>query len=304
MQAAFELARLAGETEAKYWRSWFEAVRAIDGDPFAIDILSFGAVTAILCEAIPRSDYNRVLQVCDEEARCLQDVMRHYHERHTPFRVDVIPEWCSSEVLDELDAIGFRPSDFQTVLAGEPSRRIARLPRCVTVRDVEDDDLELFVRIHEEAYYGIGQPQRLRDFRAASIRARFATPGWRFYLAFVNGVPAGGGALHIEGSAATLAGGATLEALRGRGCQAVLLQRRLHDAAELGCDLVFGRGRSGSVSQRNMERAGLRTVFTKTIWTHRWTRAGWSPDDPRGITRPWPKMSLPASERMPNRIAS
>lgn len=304
MQAANGLARLAGETEANYWRSWFEAVRTIDGDPFGVDIRTFGAVTAILCEAIPRSDYNRVLQVCDEEARCLEDVLRYYHERHTPFRVDVIPEWCSIDVLEGLDSIGFRPSDFQTVLAGEPSRRVTRLPSGVVVREVEDENLDLFIRTYEEAYYGIGQPQRLRDFRAASIRARYAAPGWHFYLTYVDGRPAGGGGLHIDGSCATLAGGATLEPLRGRGCQSVLLQRRLHDAAELGCDLVFGRGRSGSVSQRNMERAGLRTVFTKTIWTHRWTRSGWSPEERRGITRPWPKKSLPASDRMRARIAS
>lgn len=286
MQAAHELARRAGIAETDYWRSWFAAVEDIPGNPFEVRTLSFQGITALVCEAIPRPEYNRVLGTCDGDADQLSHVVRFFHERHVPFRVDVIPDWCSDAVLDELDTMGFRPAEFQTVLASEPTRNVARLPRGIVVDPVVGESLEAFIHLFEQAYYGIGQPTRVQQFRAESIRARFGRPGWRFYVARAEGVPAAGAALHIEGDVATLAGGATLEAFRGRGCQSFLLQHRLHDAADAGCLLSVGRCRSGSTSQRNMERAGLRPAFTKTVWMHRWS---WGA---RGITRTW---TMPSS---------
>ncbi len=54
---------------------------------------------------------------------------------------------------------------------------------------------------------------------------------------------------------------------RGRGCQTTLLQRRLADAAAAGATLAIAEASPGSISQRNMERTGLRTAYTKAIWT-------------------------------------
>jgi hypothetical protein len=39
------------------------------------------------------------------------------------------------------------------------------------------------------------------------------------------------------------------------------------DAAAAGCELVVTQTDPGSTSQRNMERAGFRTAYTRTIWT-------------------------------------
>jgi len=45
-----------------------------------------------------------------------------------------------------------------------------------------------------------------------------------------------------------------------------LIQQRIVDAAHAGCTLVVTQTRAGTTSQRNMERAGLRVAYTKTIW--------------------------------------
>ena len=139
----------------------------------------------------------------------------------------------------------------------------------VTVRPVKSKELAFYARLYEHAYHGEKAPKRLSRFRTDSIKARFASPEWRFYLTLVDGVPAGGGALHVKDGVASLAGGATMFTLRGRGCQLALLNRRLVDAAELGCELVVSRCAVGSISQRNMERAGLQTAYTKSIWEPR-----------------------------------
>ena len=72
--------------------------------------------------------------------------------------------------------------------------------------------------------------------------------------------------MHEEGEVATLAGAATTPTLRRRGVQTALLHHRLTEAAASGSRLVVSRCGVGSPSQRNMERAGLGTAYTKVVW--------------------------------------
>ncbi|HJT58010.1 MAG TPA: hypothetical protein VJ761_16015 [Ktedonobacteraceae bacterium] len=66
---------------------------------------------------------------------------------------------------------------------------------------------------------------------------------------------------------AYLSGGATLPAFRKHGCHTALTQPRMLDAVEAGCELVIGfAGTFGSISQNNMERAGLRIAYLMTTW--------------------------------------
>ncbi|HEX6610809.1 MAG TPA: hypothetical protein VF051_08530, partial [Hyphomicrobiaceae bacterium] len=55
--------------------------------------------------------------------------------------------------------------------------------------------------------------------------------------------------------------------LRGRGLQSALLDQRIADAAEQGVDFVFSGAAPFSTSHRNMERAGLRIAFMRSLWT-------------------------------------
>jgi N-acetylglutamate synthase-like GNAT family acetyltransferase len=101
------------------------------------------------------------------------------------------------------------------------------------------------------------------------VRAWHGRPGWRLYLALVDGTPAGSAALTLDDGIGYLANAATLPAMRGRGCQTALLARRIADSAEAGCDTVASLAEFGSGSQRNLERAGLRVAFTQAVWRMR-----------------------------------
>jgi len=83
------------------------------------------------------------------------------------------------------------------------------------------------------------------------------------FLAYQDGVPAGGGALFIHEGVALLGGAATLPAFRKRGIQTALVKARLNHAARLGCDLASSSTQPGSASQRNLERQGFRVVYNR-----------------------------------------
>lgn len=50
------------------------------------------------------------------------------------------------------------------------------------------------------------------------------------------------------------------------GVHSALIQRRLNDAAALGCNLVIGGGGLGTTTFRNQERAGLRLIPAGSVW--------------------------------------
>ncbi len=89
--------------------------------------------------------------------------------------------------------------------------------------------------------------------------------GLRRYLAFVDGEPAGGASLRLEGGVAQLCGAATLPAFRRRGVQTALLHARLDDAAAQRCDVVVVTTAPGSMSQANVQRQGLALLYPRAI---------------------------------------
>src|SRR5215472_7818470 len=60
-------------------------------------------------------------------------------------------------------------------------------------------------------------------------------------------------------------GAVTLPEFRGRGLQRAFLEARLLAAQQAGCDLAVTLTMPGTTSQRNAERAGFRTAYTKVV---------------------------------------
>lgn len=268
-----DLAQRVGISDSGLWTAWFEAMRELPGNPHGIEIKQVGRAILLHAHAMPTAYYNRVLDVGPDELHVLDEITGFYYERATPCRIDLNPFRCSDELLDGLVQSGFQPASLQTNLYGKASRRRSSQPG-VRVRAVRADEVSFFADLYESAYH-CGEPTRSRmaRFRTDSIRARYGRPGWHFYLATVDGAPAGGGILFVQDGVASLAGGATVPKLRNRGVQGAVLGRRIADAAGLGCDLVVSRCGVGTISQRNLERAGLATAYTKIIWESRWSRA-------------------------------
>jgi hypothetical protein len=93
--------------------------------------------------------------------------------------------------------------------------------------------------------------------------AGFHTPSITYLIASIGGVIAGTGAVDIHDGTADLFATSTVAASRNRGVQAALILARLAIAQATGCDLCFSRTSAGSGSQRNLERHGLRPVYSR-----------------------------------------
>lgn len=95
--------------------------------------------------------------------------------------------------------------------------------------------------------------------------------GWRCYVAEVDGAPCATAAMRLNDGVAEFGAAATLEAARGRGCQTELLRRRILDAADADCRLLFvetGERVPGKpdASYRNILRAGFEEAYVRPNW--------------------------------------
>jgi GNAT superfamily N-acetyltransferase len=163
--------------------------------------------------------------------------------------------------MDALAAAGWRQIGFHAGFAGQPARLPP--PAGIAVREIDGSQAELFGRVLAE---GHEVPGAEREAAAADMAAWAAIPGWRLYLAELDGAPAAAGVLTLDAGVACLANASCRPAARGRGCQTALLARRITDARDAGAQLVCALAAFGSGSQRNLMRAGLALVHTQAVW--------------------------------------
>jgi hypothetical protein len=186
-----------------------------------------------------------------------------YFGRGEPCRVFVCP-LADPSLVEGLGRRGYRLSGFENFLAMPLTPDDAGSPPSpgVEVRPAGPDEVDLYASVVAPNFAGPeGPDDDLRDL----IASQFEMEGTRPFLAFVDGHPAGGGAVLIHGGVALLAGAATLPPYRNRGVHAALHHARLALARRSACDLAAQGAEPGSTSQRNAERRGLRVAYTRAI---------------------------------------
>ncbi len=162
-----------------------------------------------------------------------------------------------------LERGGWVPSAFENVLVREigEADEFARPAAGVEVRPARtSEELELWAILVANGFSAPEDPSPA-DLRLG--RAAVAAPEGHFLLAYVDGLPAGTGELHLRDGVGWLTADTTLPQFRRRGVQGALQRARLQIAHDAGCDLAVTEAMPGSASQRNMERLGFRIVYTR-----------------------------------------
>jgi acetyltransferase (GNAT) family protein len=242
--------------------AWVEALRDLPGNPSGITVRRIGGAVAVACEALPELDFvNTVHGLDPADDDQVAGVTSFYRGLGRRGWTEVAPIPGADVLIERLTAAGWAQTGFWCSFHGPPAAPPA--PAGVEVVEASAADMPEFARIHLD---GHEVPTDDRGPAEAAVRGWLGQPGWRLYLARVNGVAAATAALTVGGGLGYLANAATLPSMRGRGCQTALLARRIADAAGAGCDTVASLAEFGSGSQRNLERAGLRVAYTQAVW--------------------------------------
>jgi GNAT superfamily N-acetyltransferase len=168
--------------------------------------------------------------------------------------------WSARPLTDALTARRYSFHEFENVFACSVERRPP--PAAGPIEIKESTDVALWSRIAAEAF-------ATEDLSVETL-IRIMTPfahvkHARCYIAYVDGQPAGSAAMFAlaDRRIAGLFGAGTRERFRNRGVQTALLQRRLADAAAMGCEIAMVTTQPGSASHRNVARRGFELLYTK-----------------------------------------
>ena len=192
----------------------------------------------------------------------LDALVDFYAQRREDARVLVSP-YADPTLFAGLGERGFRLSDLGMTLARglDPADRIEPPADGITVRRMEAHERATWV--HTSLAGFSGTDDNVPGEMSATFEAMTHVPTTTDYFASIDGVFVGAGALDVQAGAAYFFATSTLPSARRRGVQSALLRARLAAAIACGCDLAFTQTVAGGPSQRNAERHGFATVYSR-----------------------------------------
>lgn len=259
-----DLAKRLEKSEIDMMQSRLRNIQEQENNPMGIDIQTFGSAVAFSAKGIPGPSFNTVKGITFTDTKEIDEIISYYEKQEIPCRFEITPAHSTPELFHYLSKMGFYQTDFHTTLYGSPHLIDTNDSNEIIIRDLGEDEFHTFGDIYVKSF---GMPSFTLEGVSQNNKVLYGKKGWHFYVACINNIPAAIGVLYTNKKNASLAASATLPYFQGRGCHTALLKQRMHVANQVGCELVVGQARFGSISQNNMERAGMKIAYTKAIWT-------------------------------------
>ncbi|TVX95321.1 GNAT family N-acetyltransferase [Cohnella terricola] len=263
-RASLALIEAIARSETEYMTDRMEAIRERPGNPEQVDIGRFGNAVCFYSGTMPWASFNTVKGLRGEDADLLEEIVDFYRSRARSPQFEIVPSLADQRLMKRLSELGFYQSGFHASMYAEAPPGDTSHETAIQIRELRADEFELYAAIHCR---GTGLPDNGIPPVAANNQVLYGRPGWKFFVAEWDHMPAAVGVMHMKGEVASLTFAATLSEFRNRGLQQALLRRRIADAASNGCRLVVSQCAFLSQSQRNMERAGMRIGYVRASWT-------------------------------------
>ena len=190
------------------------------------------------------------------------DAIEHfYNQRHTDTVIDLCP-LAHPSLLSFLQRRGYYIRTWMSMLFLPLPATPGTLNPALHVTRATPDQADLWLATSARGFD--------ESDEAAASTVRVLTPNFyaasaHCYFAWQGDLPISTGGMYLHKGVIELGGTSTLVAHRQQGAQSALIQRRLTDAYELGCDLAVVLTTPGSASQRNMQRRGFQLAYTRAI---------------------------------------
>ena len=249
--------------ENAYAVSRITVLQSLPGNPVGIEVREIGDnAVALMAKHFPNPNFNRVAGLRGDQVKEIEPLVRWYRDNAVAPRFEILPREGDDELGRELSRLGLYPSEFHTALV----RDVSPVPNAgnITLERVTDAaSMDAFL----DAYIAGWKIPDGAGFKRNVSAGWLNRPGWSLYFARIDGKPAAEGILYVRDRVGYLADASCDPSFRGRGLHAALLARRIAEAAKAGADLVCSGAAYLSTSHRNMERAGMRILLNRAIWT-------------------------------------
>jgi ribosomal protein S18 acetylase RimI-like enzyme len=187
-----------------------------------------------------------------------------YFSRGVSVNAETSP-FAHPTLFDHFARSGYRASEHSSTLVRRIETSVWPLPPAkLTISEVPPDHNETWVQTVSQ---GFADSFPVTDELTDLMRLFALNPNAKKYLAFVDGTPAGAGAISFHDRIAGLFGASTLPEFRRRGIQRELILARLEAAFRAGCEFALSFALPGSSSEKNILRYGFRVAYTRTKFT-------------------------------------
>jgi hypothetical protein len=191
---------------------------------------------------------------------------RFFSTRGSAVHIELCP-LADPSLPEELGRRGYRLQEFTNVLVRKI--RVIETPPAgssgINAQICLPADADLWART---VALGFGGELDQSSENVAVLRDLFLQPDTKGVLAWVDGRPAGGGALTVHDGVAAIFGASTVPSFRRLGVQSAVIRALINLAVKAECDVAYTLTRPGSASQRNVERQGFRVAYTRCTMVH------------------------------------
>jgi GNAT superfamily N-acetyltransferase len=261
---SLELVHRVNEATIAYTITRLRVLERLPGNPIGVTIRSFEGGAALAARDLRVPSFNGVLGLRSGQRNLIAPLTQWLREHGAEIRFELAAGDDDPEVGLELAGLGLYQSGFHAALIGEPDANETTAGEVSITRVLSATDVEDFLAAYVA---GWRVPEAARQQFKANVRAWPEQPGWTLYVARIDGKPAGSAILFMHEGVAYFADCAVDPAFRRRGVHAARLRRRWREAREARADCVCSGAAFLSTSHRNMERAGMRLLFLRAIWT-------------------------------------
>ena len=261
-----QLARRIEQNDIDYSLSRLEGMQQAPGNPLHIEIKRYGNLHAFMIVDWPDFWYgNKVLGLEPSSEIYLSEIIELFARHRLNFRFEIMPGNLNSSLASRLHKLRFGQMGFNTAVYGQPSLATKIAPNeQVKVREVQPNEIDLFLDLYQDGF----ELPRLSHNEREAVLSWITRAKSSLYLciAHMDDIPAGVGILYMENGIGLLADAATLPDFRSKGCHTAMIHHRIAQAEKHNCDLLTSFVEFGATSHLNLERAGLRVAYTKSIW--------------------------------------
>lgn len=250
---------------------WYKAATRHKLEKYDWELVKVGDTICSVSATEPSILVNRVLGIGTRSHPTrdqLIEIRELYRDRGvTRFFLHLVPLVMDSEIEDLLTSCGYkRYRGWMKFARG--SGAIGAVDTDLDVRRIGPVEAEDFAAIVSPAFDMKPESQPV-------IASLADAAGWKLFMSFYGGQPAGTGAIYIRGKTAYTDWGATHPDFRMRGSQTALLNARVKFALEAGCTtIVTMTGEAVPGDPQHSYKNILKRGFSET-----YLRENWIPED-------------------------
>ncbi len=257
-----ETVRALHQAYADKTQSSFSGLEQIPGNPYQVQIRSFGATRTFIARGHDWS--NRVTLNGDESFELIEEILSYYDEHQQKCHIEWNPAICyrpqswNDELGHYLLSRGFSQGGFRCVWHRSATAEVAPTPSGLVIRHFGPDEAGHFIDILMEMEKKDAQERRTLEHNIAFAEG---SAEWHHYIGYLDGSPCCTATLFENGHIGCLDWGHTLAEFRRRGCHKALIERRVLDAHNAGCEQVFAITDFNIPSAANLQHAGFQLAY-------------------------------------------